>query len=180
MEPIVWQLQEPPPDGLRLAKTTPYGWRWQLRRNGALTPRQFVLAFALACTALLAVAAWFAWLGAPLVLPFAALELLAVLLAFGWMARHASDREELELHPGVLRVVRWEGRRQTVLELPRLVVRVEPPDSPNGLVRLRTGRQVVGVGGHLQPQRRGQLARELRWALAQPMGAVAAGVRDSP
>lgn len=159
----------------RLAQALPRGWRWQLRRNGALTPRQFVVAFATACVALVVVALSFAWMGATLVVPFAALELAAVVLAFGWMARHAGDREELELDAEVLHVRRWEGRHAMTLELPRPWLRVEPPRAAHELVRLRAGDRVVGVGRHVRPQVRLQLVRELRWALQQPTGSPVPG-----
>ncbi|TSE26134.1 hypothetical protein Tsedi_00947 [Tepidimonas sediminis] len=156
------------PPALRLAQAMPGGWRWQLRRNGALTPRQFVAAFALACGALLAVALMFASLGATLVLPFAALELGVVVLAFAWMARHAADREELELDAALLHVRRWEAGKAAAVQLPRPWVRVESPGHARDLVRLRAVGRIVEVGRHVRPEVRQQLAHELRWALAQP------------
>lgn len=162
--------------GLRLAQARPHGWRWQLRRNGALTPRQFVLAMALACGALAGVSMLWVAMGAVLVLPFAVLELAVVVWAFGWMARHAADREELELDDGVLRVTRWDGRGSASLELPRQWLRVEMPGAPHGLVGLRAGAQRIEVGRYVRPAVRWQLARELRWALTRsPHGAVSAG-----
>lgn len=107
-------------------------------------------------------------MGAVLVLPFAVVELVAVVLAFGWMARHAADREELELDDGMLRVTRWDGRGHASLELPRSWLRVEMPQSPQGLVGLRAGAQRIDVGRYVRPEVRWQLARELRWALMRP------------
>ncbi|MCX7742126.1 MAG: DUF2244 domain-containing protein [Tepidimonas sp.] len=165
-----------PAPGLRLAQAQPRGWRWQLRRNGALTPRQFVLAMVLACGTLASVSTLWVAMGAVLVLPFAVLELIVVVWAFGWMARHAADREELELDEEVLRVTRWDGRGRASLELPRPWLRVEMPGPPHDLVGLRAGTQRIEVGRYVRPEVRWQLARELRWALTRsPRDTVSAG-----
>ncbi|TSE19258.1 hypothetical protein Talka_01682 [Tepidimonas alkaliphilus] len=155
----------------QLGQLRAQGWFWQLRRNGALTPRQLLAAWAFAVVAVLGVAAFWIGRGAVLVWPFAAVELAAVMLAFGWMARHASDREELELNESALRVRCWDAGRVRAVELPRPWVRVEAPAATGQLVWLRAGSQAVAVGRHIQPALRQQLARELRWALAQSEGA---------
>lgn len=153
-----------------LGQRSAHGWRWCLRRNGALTPRQWTVAFLLAGAAVLAVAGLFAALGAVLVLPFAALELVVVVLAFAWMARHAADREVLELDAEALHVARHCGPRCTRVRLPRACVRVHPPEGAQTLVALQAGTQTVEVGEHVPPVLRRQLARELQWALASTGG----------
>ncbi len=153
---VVYQLAQPGPDG----------WRWLLKRNCALTPRQCLWAFFLACAGALSVAGAFWAMGARLVLPFAVLESSAVALAFFWYARHATDRETLVLDEQRL-VVEWEqaGTVQRS-ELARHWLRVEDAGSASGLVELRAGAARVRVGRYVQPAHRRQLARELRWALA--------------
>ena len=160
--------------GGRLAQRSAQGWRWCLRRNGALTPRQWAVAFAAACAAVLAVAGLFAALGAVLVLPFAALELFVVVLAFAWMARHAADREVLELDAETLHVERHCGRRCTRVRLPRSRVRVHPPQGTRTLITLQAGAQRVEVGQHVPTLLRRQLAQELQWTLALSGGVTPA------
>lgn len=160
--------------GGSLGQRSAHGWRWCLRRNGALTPRQWVVAFVVACVAVLAVAGLFAALGAVLVLPFAALELVVVVLAFAWMAHHAADREVLELDAETLHVERHCGRRCTHVRLPRTRVRVWPPQGGQTLVALQAGAQRVEVGQHVPPLLRRQLAQELQWTLALSGGVTPA------
>lgn len=150
----------------QLAQRGPDGWRWLLKRNCALTPRQCLWASLLACAVALSVAAAFWAMGARLVLPFAVLGSTAVALAFLWYARHATDRETLVLD-GQRLVVEWEQagavRRR---ELARHWLRVEDAGHGAGLVELRAGTARVQVGRYARPEQRRQLARELRWALA--------------
>jgi uncharacterized membrane protein len=70
---------------------------WVLRRNCALSPRQLAVAFGvLGTTSLLIAIAWAAT-GAWIVLPFAAIELLVLAVAFLAYARHARDQERITL-----------------------------------------------------------------------------------
>ncbi|MDM7457330.1 MAG: DUF2244 domain-containing protein [Tepidimonas sp.] len=156
------------PNGVvfQLALRESNGWRWLLKRNCALTPRQCLVASLLACAGALSVAGAFWAMGARLVLPFALLESSAVALAFLWYARHATDRETLILDEQRL-VVEWEQagavRRS---ELARHRLRVDDGGQESGLVELRAGAARVQVGRYIRPEQRRQLARELRWALA--------------
>jgi uncharacterized membrane protein len=150
----------------RFAVPSPEGLVWLLKRNCSLTPRQCALAYGLVAGLSLSVAGFFWWFGAFMVLPFAALELLALAVALWWYARHATDREQIRLEPGRV-VVEWEHGGQVLRqELVREWVRVVPKASPGGLVALTAGGQTVEVGRYLVPDLRPQLAREIRVALA--------------
>lgn len=149
----------------QLAQVGPDGVRWLLKRNCALTPRQCLIAFGFASGAALLVASFFWAMGAPLVLPFAVLELSALGLAFLWYARHATDREVLWLDARRL-VVEWEqGGAVERREFDRPWLRVADVPHDRALVELRAGAARVHVGRYARPEQRRQLARELRRAL---------------
>ena len=66
---------------------------WRLRRNCSVTPSQLIAFYLMLCTVSLVIGGFFWYQGAPFVLGFAGLELLAVGVAFLVYARHATDRE---------------------------------------------------------------------------------------
>ena len=100
-----------------------------------------------------------------LVLPFAALELIAVGSAFLVYARHATDGERIRLLEGRL-VVEWEtAGRSSRCEFAREWVRVEPRTDAGQLIEVRGGGQSVRVGRFLRSDLRPLLAREIRQAL---------------
>lgn len=148
---------------------------WLLRRNCALTPRQFCYAYALLCAGSLTVASVCAialalhpqhpqhhTLGAWLLLGFALLELVAVAVAFLHYARHATDREHLALMDGRLLIERIEADRLERIWLDACRTRVETRSDGSGLIRLESGGITIEVGRHVPPARRRQVARELR------------------
>lgn len=149
----------------RLASVSPQGVRWDLKRNCSLTPRQLLAAYVGLCGVSLSVAALFWSLGAVLVMPFTALELLALAVAFLWYARHATDREHIDLGPSRL-VVEWEqGGQVQRREWARQWVRVAVATPSQALVGLQVAGETVHVGRYLRADLRGQLAREIRHAL---------------
>lgn len=140
------------------------------RRNCALSPRQLGRVFAAIAALSLAVAAGWVWMGAWVVLPWAALEISAVGVAFLIWGRHANDREcisvsrervRVEVHDA-LRIERFEFNPQWVQMLS------EPVRLPGATMRLllREGRQEVEIGRHLDDAGRRSLAQEMRAALA--------------
>jgi uncharacterized membrane protein len=139
---------------------------WVLSRNCSISPRQLALAYAALCVMSLMVAMIFTVRGAWYVLVFAVLELSAVGLAFFLYARHAVDREHIELIDGCLlvEVIQVERVRQFRLD-PRMA-RVEPPVSRDGLVGIEANGTRVEVGRFLTERKRREFARELNRALA--------------
>ncbi len=153
--------------------------QWLLGRNCAISPRQLGAAYGLLCTVSLAVGFFFLLQGAPLVLVFTGLELLAVGVALLVFARHAGDREIITLAGRSLSVEqRWGSRVQhTDLAAPWLTV--EPSAGQGSLVQISGRGQTVRVGRHLRPELRAAFARELRQALRRPLPADGLAAPDT-
>jgi uncharacterized membrane protein len=139
--------------------------RWLLRRNCSMTPRQLFGFYASLCLLLLGIAVFFWWRGAPLVLPFAGAELLAVGAAFLVYARHAADRESVVLVPGRLSVECRLGRRIERAEFAPSWARVEPRHDDGSLIEISGEGRQIAVGRFVRPELRPALADELRAAL---------------
>lgn len=139
--------------------------QWLLRRNCSITPRQLALVYLSLCGVSLAVAAFFVLHGAPFVLAFAGLELVAVGLALLTFARHAGDRELLTLVGRQLHVEQCFGNLVQRTDFAADWLHVEPAAGQGSLVELSGRGQQVRVGRYLRPELRGAFARELRRAL---------------
>ncbi|MBL0917910.1 MAG: DUF2244 domain-containing protein [Hydrogenophaga sp.] len=137
---------------------------WRLRRNCSVTPAQLGILYASLCVVSLGVAGFFWAQGATLVLPFAALELLAVGAAFLVYARHATDGERVRLMERALVVEQETAGRLVRREFARQWVRVESKGAPN-LIEVRGSGQSVHIGRHLRAELRPVLAQEIRQAL---------------
>jgi len=141
--------------------------QWQLRRNCSITPRQLLVAYALLCTLSLAVALFFWFTGARVVLAFTGFELMLLGAAMLLFARHAGDRETLTLVGRSLLVERAVGTRVDRSAFSADWLTVEPAAGQNSLVELVGQGQSMRVGRFLRPELRGDFARELRRALRQ-------------
>ncbi len=139
--------------------------QWLLKRNCSFAPGQLLGVYASLSVVSLAIAAGFWLRGAPLVMPFAGLELIAVGLAFLVYARHAADRETLRLEPGRLSVECAFGRRTDRAEFAPRWVRVEPLHGEGSLIELSGQGRTIAVGRFVRPELRRALADELRAAL---------------
>lgn len=155
----------PNPSAHSLATVSEEGTRWVLRRNCSVTPGQLGGMFAALCVLSLAVAAFFWFMGAKLVLPFTAIELVAVASAFLVYARHATDRECISLSAGRLVVEQESAGKTRRSEFLRHGVRIEPRLDGDRLVEVRGGGQAVCVGRFLRPDLRPILVKEIRRAL---------------
>lgn len=142
---------------------------WDLKRHCSISPAQLVTVFAGLCVVSLLIAAGFWWIGAPAVLAFAGLELLALAVAFLVHARHAGDHEVLALQDRELTVQQTLGPRQSMWRFRADWLRVEPSAGQGSLIQLSGQGQVARVGRFLRPDQRGDLARELRLALRDEM-----------
>ncbi len=141
------------------------GWRFELKRNVSMSPRQLMTAFGLLCALSLAVAIGFWSQGVALIVMFTGLELLAVAAALWVAARHAGDRELITLADREMAV---EQRCGTQVEHARFRaewVRVEPAGGEGSLVELSGQGRSVRIGRHVRPELRVELAHELRRAL---------------
>ena len=139
--------------------------QWLLRRNCSITPAHLVVVYILLCTVSLAIAGAFWWRGAPFVLPFATIELVAVGIALMFYARHAADRESLLLRPGLLKVECTHGSRIDQVEFTPAWVRVEPAHGDHSLIELSGEGKRIAVGRFVRPELRRALAEELRVAI---------------
>jgi uncharacterized membrane protein len=136
--------------------------RWTLKRNCSLSPRQSVGCLGILCGVCLGVGAAAWWLGARLVLPFAALEVAAVVLALWMYSRHAADRESIEWRDGRLTVEHHFGTKVERFEFAPGWVRVESAAGDGSLIELSARGRSVAVGRYVAAAQRPQLAEEIR------------------
>ncbi len=141
------------------------GWRFDLRRNVSLTPRQMLLAYGLICALSLTVALAFWSQGITMVVMFTGVELVAVGAAMLFAARHAGDRELILLAGRELAVEQHNGHLVDRASFRAEWVRVEPAGGEGSLVELSGQGMRVRIGRHVRPELRLQLAHELRRAL---------------
>jgi uncharacterized membrane protein len=146
---------------------------WVLKRNCSITPRQLGLAYLAICLSSVVVALVCAFHGAWYVLAYSLLELLGVGAAFVLYARHAADRERIELKQGELLVEVVEAERVSQVRLDAQRARVQAPER-GALVTIRAVGTTVEVGRFVPEQQRRQFARELSLAL-RPDGPAAEG-----
>lgn len=139
--------------------------QWSLKRNCSISPRQMLIFFGSVCTLSLGIGVFFWVQGAPLVMPFASLELVAVGIALLLYARHATDNEHIQLEAGRLIVEYAFGASVERVEFEPAWVRVEPEHGDRSLIELSGQGRRISVGRFVRPELRRQLAEELRWAL---------------
>lgn len=131
------------------------------------------------CAVSLGIAAVFWWLGAGVVLMFAGVELAAVGVALLVHARHAVDRETIEIVGDRLRVLHHHGSRSQDWQFRLAWLHVEPSRGQGSLVELSGDGQRVRVGRYIRADARQQLAQQLRREIrAAAVPGTAAGVRD--
>ena len=160
-----------PASGFRFATSPDQGGhgqqavQWLLKRNCCLSPAQLGRFYASLCVVSLGIAAFFWFMGATMVMPFAWLELVAVGVALLVYARHAGDGEKIVLGDGRLVIELETAGRTRRAEFNCQWVRVEPSAGDGSLIEVfGQGRSVV-VGRHVRPELRPALAREIRLAL---------------
>ena len=142
----------------------PEALRWSLTRNCSMSPRQTGLAFALLALVSLSVAVGFLMAGVGIVLLFSGLELVALATAWLVWARRVGAGEHVSLEGAVL-VVRTGGSSPSVHRLPLGWTQVIEERSR---IVLACGSQRIGVGSQASWQRRTDVVRQLRRALASP------------
>ena len=140
------------------------------RRNDSLGSRWRWRLFASLCVVSFALALAFAALGAWLVLPYSALEMTVLYLAFLWIDRHATDWDRVSVCGDSVVVERERGGVQTRSEFNRYWTRVAVEDQ--GFYRaprlsLRFAGQSVAFGEELSAEDRGVVARDLKRVLAK-------------
>lgn len=143
--------------------------RWTMRRNCCLTPRQLMGSAALMCVLTAPAGIAFGMAGFPAVTAMVVLELAGIAWALCVHARHAVDREVVELRDdGALLIEARHGDEEQRTELRAHLVRIVRGPTAGALVRLAAhGRCVALLGTHLPPARSRQLEAELGQALAE-------------
>ena len=149
--------------------------RWHMKRNCSFAPRQLLSVYLSLCLIGLGLGGVFWVQGAPYILPFAGVELLAVGAAIAFYARHAADHESLVLRPGRFSVACTLGRRIERVEFAAPAwVRVEPAHCDGSLIELSGEGRRIAVGRFVRPELRRALADELRAALRRTTHAATA------
>jgi uncharacterized membrane protein len=138
---------------------------WLLKKNCSLSPYQLLAIFGSLAVVSLAVAGYWAYRGAWVVVPFAVVECLALALAFLVYARHANDYERVSLAEDKVVVEQTHGPKRSQVVLPRHRVRAET-DGDLGLILLRAGSQQLVVGRYVDHDARQQFLKEFRGALS--------------
>lgn len=140
--------------------------QWRMRRNCSVRPGQLLAILLMLMAVSLAIAAFFWWQGAYLVLPFTVLELTALVVAFVVYARHATDGEVVSLGEDGLSVECEVAGVTTLERFEPALVRVGVPEKPGELIEIRAGRREMRVGRYLRPEWRRAVGREIRRAVA--------------
>ncbi|HEU5295001.1 MAG TPA: DUF2244 domain-containing protein [Burkholderiaceae bacterium] len=151
--------------GRRFEDPALQGMRWVMRRNCSLAPRDMMLVYLSLCALSLAIASGFWWVGAPTVMAFAGLELVALGAALAVYARHATDCETITLAGRELAIEHRCGVGVQSARFRAEWVRVEPSYGDGSLVEVSGQGQRTCVGRYVRPEWRAQLAQELRLAL---------------
>jgi uncharacterized membrane protein len=142
-----------------------------MKRNCSISPTRLAAVFAVLGLASILIAAGFAAFGAWGILPFAGIEVAALIVAFLIVARHATDYERIELDAQRLEVEVEEAGTVESRVMDRMTARVRVESSPGPRVLLahrRNGMRAdaIEVGKHLDARARLVLASELHRRLS--------------
>jgi len=139
------------------------------RRNDSLGTRACWRFFGSLCVVSFGLALGFAAFGAWMVLPYSALEMTVVYLAFRWFERHATDWERLSVSGDRVVVERECAGVRSRREFNRFWVRIEMRDGGFGRsprLTLRFAGEGVSFGHELRTVARAIVARDLQRAPA--------------
>jgi uncharacterized membrane protein len=139
------------------------------RRNDSLGSRWRWRLFGSLCAVSFGFGLGFAAFGAWMVLPYSALEMAVLYLAFRWFERHAADWERVSVCGERVVVERERAGVHTRREFNRFWARVEVDEGVLGRaprLALRFAGERVAFGDELSAEERVAVARELRRALA--------------
>jgi len=139
--------------------------RWVLRANCSLAPKRLcaVLGSLVLLSTLIGAGFW--CLGAPWVLPFAGVEMIALALALWIYARRVEDGEELWLQGDTLHLHARCGSEVRLWAFPVAWVTVRFGGHTDGLIELACAGQRVRAGARLPAHRRAQMAISIRQSL---------------
>lgn len=135
------------------------------RRNCSISPKGLIGFFTVIATVSLLIGIGFASQGAWMVLPFAGVELVALVIAFVCYARHAADYERISVAASEIKVEVCDGDCVRCHRFSRSWVRLVVRDAPSQTrLALQSRGQELEIGRHLHREDRRMLAQELgRW-----------------
>lgn len=139
------------------------------RRNDSLGSRRRWCVFAVLCLVSFSLGLGFAALGAWLVLPYSALEMAVLYLAFRWIERHARDWERVCVCGDRVVVERQQAGVRVRQEFNRYWARVEVEAGTGNRpprLKLRYAGRELRFGDDLPAAQRVLLARDLHRVLA--------------
>jgi len=141
---------------------------WLLRQNCAMTPAQIGFIYLFLSAISLCIGLFFWVLGATLVLPFSALEMLVLGICFLCFARRSLDRERICIEGSWVTVECELGGVLQQAAFQREWLRIDGPNSAQPLVELRGQGKVIAVGRFVRPEWRSALAAEIKRAASAP------------
>lgn len=135
--------------------------RWDLRRNCSLTPAQTCRWYAATAATGLALGGASLLCGAGIIAAFFLCEVIGLTVALVVYARHATDREVVELEGRGLNIARFEGGdvQRVCINLDQTPVRVA--ESREGIELCHGSRVLAVLGSHLGADARRRAARAL-------------------
>jgi uncharacterized membrane protein len=139
--------------------------RWKMRRNCALSPKQFLQFYiALICLSLI-VATGFFLAGVWVVPIFTSLELSAVTIGFLIYCRHALDCETIEIEGKRLLVKKFIGYRETVHQFNTQWAKIEEPIGDAKTFYISQSGLRVELGQFIRHEQQFALIRQVRACL---------------
>ena len=136
-------------------------WCWHLKRNVSISPKLLAMLFAGLSLLTLSIGCFFYWVGASLILPFAVIEVAALLMAYFYNAIHANDYEKLLVSESTIQIERKIGFHTSQVELLRSMTRVDQSLGHNKLIQLRHGKQSTFFGRFVHANLRPELAQHI-------------------
>lgn len=136
-------------------------WVWHLKRNISISPLNMAYIFVGLGAFSLLIAFGFYWVGASLVLPFALVEIAALMVAYFYNAIHANDYEKLIVDGNVIQIESKVGFTFTHTELVKSMTRVDTLSHRHEIVHLRQGKKNTYFGNFVHANLRPLLAKKI-------------------
>jgi uncharacterized membrane protein len=148
--------------------------QWMLKRNCSMAPAQLAKVFGSLAAVSMLIAGGLWILGAPLVLLFSGLEIVALGAAFVVFARHAQDGERVWLDQAGLCVEVVRAQDVKIRRFDPHWVRIEVDRAARHRVRIGQHDELIEIGQFVTEVRRRQVVAEIRGQLASYAGAAPA------
>ena len=143
---------------------TNYGYEFYLKRNCSISPILLAVIFMFLGIISLLIGTLFFLFGATLVLPFSLIEVLALVVAYFYIAFHANDYEHLTVDSENVYFKSKFGSRHLEEKFLKSMTRVLPSDRKN-LINLCHGQRNILFGYNIHMNSRSILEKEIRQAL---------------